>query len=107
MSRSSPLSFHRFIRFNSDTIDADAEGDIKKSGLTGRLQNFKASIDFDEETLEFSKPLIRMVCPSLSLKNTKKGRAVKWSKAVKSLQKIFFPRIDATSSSIALRRYIG
>ena len=43
-----PLSLHRFNRFNSDTIDADAEGDTKKSGLTGRLQNFKASIELEE-----------------------------------------------------------
>lgn len=50
VSQSSPLSFHRFNRFNSDAINADAEGDIKKSGLTGRLQNLKASIELDEDT---------------------------------------------------------
>jgi len=102
-----PLSFHRFNRFNSDTIDADAEGDTKKSGLTGRLQNLKASIELDDETPVFSKPLIRMACPILSLKNINQRHAIKWSKVAKSLQRIISPRIDATSSFIALRRYIG
>jgi hypothetical protein len=64
------------------------------------------SIELDEEKAVFSKPLIRMACPILSLKNIKKGHAIKWSKAAKSLEKIISPRIDATSSFIASRRYI-
>jgi hypothetical protein len=71
------------------------------------LQNLKASIERDEETPVFSNPLIRMACPILSLKNIKKRHAIKWSKAAKFLQKIISPRIDVTSSFIALRRYIG
>jgi hypothetical protein len=34
---------------NSDAIDAHAEGDTKKSGLTGRLQNLKVSIEHSGE----------------------------------------------------------
>ena len=93
--------------FNSGSIDADAEGVTKKSGLTGRLQNFKASIELDEETHVFLKPLIRMACPTLSLKNIKMRHAIKWIKAAKSLQKIISPRTDVTSSFTALRRYIS
>jgi hypothetical protein len=48
-----------------------------------------------------------MACPILSLKNIKKRHTIKWNKAAKSSEKIIFPRIDATSSFIALRRYIG
>lgn len=55
----------------------------------------------------YSKSLFRMVCPILSLKSIKKRHAIKWSKAVKFLEKIISPRIDATSLFIALRRYIG
>ena len=47
-----PLPFHRINLFNSDIInDADVEGDTKKSGFTARLQNIKASIALDEESL--------------------------------------------------------
>jgi hypothetical protein len=46
----------------------------KSPVFTGRLQNLKVSIELDEETPVFSKPLIRMACPILSLKNIKKAR---------------------------------
>jgi len=48
------------LRFNSDIIDSDAQGNTKKSGLAGRLQNLKASNEFDNEIPVFSKPSIRM-----------------------------------------------
>ena len=43
-----PLFSNRFNWFISDTTDADAEGDTRKSGLTARLQNIKASVALDE-----------------------------------------------------------
>jgi hypothetical protein len=42
--------FNRLNWLNSDTIDADAEGDTKKSGLAGYFWNFKVSVELDNKT---------------------------------------------------------
>ena len=77
MCLSQAYLFINFNRFNSSTTDADFNGDAKKSGLTGRLQNLKASIGSVRELLMFLKLTIRTACPILFLKNIKTRHAIK------------------------------